>query len=108
MPDLLKAKQNEEKLFTYQNYWKKCEKSTLKIRCLIDINWSSLKTLHGNLLGNFRNTTPIFFIIHLKIIFSKKKYDEQIFTSVSFKISPILPKTFVTKNRIILKKFGPN
>ena len=64
-------------------FWKKCENSTLKIRHFIDINWSGLKSLQ--IQGRFKN---YFSKIYEKI------YDEQIFTSLSFKISPILSTNF--------------
>mgnify|MGYP000419737809 CR=1 FL=1 len=61
------------------NYWKQCEKSTLKIRYLIDINWSSLKT-----------GTLVILELHDRFKNYEKKNDEHILISLNYKISPII------------------
>ena len=62
----------------------------IELPCLIDINWRSVKTFL--LIGNLE-------ILEIQDRFKNyyfqkftKKNDEPIFTSLSFKISPILPK----------------
>ena len=77
--------------FFFENFFRKCEKSTLKISHSIAI----LDRFKNYYLRNFT-----------------KKNDEQICTSLSFRITLqtalFYLKKFVTQNHIILQKFGPN